>query len=297
MNLLEYVKNLAPVMERRELLSALDQVQLEYSDTLAPILADVTEAFTGVALKSNFYKQLERSMHGRINFTGPALPLVLKAMENAEQTINAIRKEIRSNFSIQFTNVNLSFSRANVTKMIDVLAFFVKYARKLLITLIARESAVIGKATRETWSPAELDYIAKGVDTFTVILPVMLMTPAVLTSKINGASSATIEDETFSMALQTLDSSKTDPLAIDGFSPRSNIFLGINRYIAELKHSRYLLAKEELFGLEQRLEELRTLKTAGSVNPASQKLIQDYEKRISEYEYEIGTIERKAGVR
>ena len=38
--------------------------------------------------------------------------------------------------------------------MIDVLAFFVKYARKLLITLIARESAVIGKATRETWSPA-----------------------------------------------------------------------------------------------------------------------------------------------
>ena len=42
MNLFRICKKPCPGMERRELLSALDQVQLEYSDTLAPILADVT---------------------------------------------------------------------------------------------------------------------------------------------------------------------------------------------------------------------------------------------------------------
>lgn len=296
MNLLEYVKNLTPVIERRDLLNALDQVQLEYTDTLAPILVDLTEAFAGVQLKSNFYKQLERNLQGRINYSGPALALVLKAMLNAEKTITVIRKEIRTNFSIQFTNVNLTFSRANTTKMIDVLAFFVKYSRKLLLALVSRESAVIGKATRETWSPAELEYITKGLDSFSAVLPVMLMTPEKLTAAINKASDATIEDETFAMAVQTLGSDRIDPLAIDGFDPRVNIFLGINRYRAEYQHHRYILAKEELFGLEQRLEELRTLKTGGAVNPVTQKLIQDYEKRISDFEYDINAVERKAGV-
>ena len=57
-------------MERRELLSALDQIQLEYSDTLLPILTDVKEVFAGMPLKSNFHKkfetQLKRSANIRI---------------------------------------------------------------------------------------------------------------------------------------------------------------------------------------------------------------------------------------
>lgn len=296
MNILEYVKSLAPIMERRELLSALDQVQLEYTDTLLPMLSDVQEVFAGIQLKSNFYKKFDTQLRRSANIKDSAFTTAIASMLNLGAVIEITRKEIRSNFSIQFTNVGLSYSRANVIKFVDALAFYVKYSRKWLLTIIAQESAMLGKATREVWSPAELDYITTGMDQFVLLLPTMSLKADQIAAAINKASEASIEEETFAVANQTLGMAKTDPLAIDGFITIRSPFMMLTKHMAELKHNRYLLAKEEVYGMQQRLEELRMLKQGDPTNPVHQKLIQEYEKRVSEYEYRIAKIEEKAGL-
>ncbi len=282
-------------MERRELLSALDQIQLEYSDTLLPILTDVKEVFAGMPLKSNFHKKFETQLKRSANIRDSAFDTALASMFNLGAVIEVTRKEIRSNFSIQFTNVNLSYSRANVIKFVDALAFYVKYSRKFLLSMVAQESAMLGKATREVWSPAELNYISEGMDQFILLLPTVSLKADQIAAAINKASDAAIEEETFAIAGQTLGMAKTDPLAIDGFMHIRSPYMMLAKHMAELKHNRYLLAKEEVYGMQQRLEELRMLKQGSPSNPVHQKLIQEYEKRISEYEYRIAKIEEKAG--
>lgn len=296
MSILNYVQSLAPVMERRELLNVLDQLQLEYNDTVAPIVADIREAFQGRQLKSNIAKRMEITMRRGINFNSPAIDLVLNSLDNVRGNFEVIRKEIRSLFSIQFTNSNLTFDRANMLKFIEGLAFYIRYGRKYMLFLISQESALVGKSTRSNWTPIENEWIDTNMEQFAALYPAMILQGQALKQKLNGASNASVNEATYQVAQQTLGLSKTDPLNISGFSPRSNPFLILGKLIAEMQAERYQVAQEEYYALQLRLEELRALQTEKPTSPILQKQIGDYERRISSYEFEISKIEERAGL-
>ncbi|BEG72733.1 virion structural protein [Pseudomonas phage PA1C] len=296
MSILNYVQQLAPVMERRQLLNVLDQLQTEYDDTLAPIVSDVREAFQGIPLKSNLAKRMENVLRRGITFNQPAIDLMLGSLDNIRGNFEVIRKEIRSLFSIQFTNTNLTFDRANMLKFIEGLAFYIRFGRKYLLFLVAQEAALHGKATRAAWTSAESDWIDTNMEQFAALYPAMTLQPQALKQKLNAASNATVDESTFQVAQQNLGLTKTDPLGMAGFSPRQNPFLIIGKLIAEMQAERYNVAQEEYYGLQLRLEELRALLAKEPTSPVLQKQIEAYERRISAYEYEINKIEERAGV-
>lgn len=297
MNILEYVGFLQPVLEKRDLLKSLDQIQMEYVDTVLPILDETEEVFNGLQLKSNYYKKFETLTKRTINSSDQPLALAFNSIRNVRVVLDVTKKEVKDKLGIQFTNKGLTFSKANLLKTIDALAFYVKYSRKFMLVLVANESAKLGNATREVWTPAERNEIEAKLNDFVNLIATMSKSENELKQLFNKASDALIESETFALSSQTLRLDQMDPLGIDNFSPRSNPFVFFGKYRAEVKHQRYQLAKEELYGLQLRLEELRQLKAQDSTNPVIQKQIQAYEKRISDYEYEISKIEERAGLK
>ncbi len=298
MNILQYVNSLQPVTEKRELLKSLDQISLEFSDTLMPVLDEVTEALTvNFNPKSNYYKKFDRQVRNSINSSNPPMVLALQSIRNLRVVIDVTKKEVKDKLGIQFTNRGMSYNKANIVKMVDALAFYVKYSRKFLMVMVAAEASQLGNATREKWSPAERDQIENSLSEFTSLIPTMLKGEAELKRSFTQASNALIEADTFALSSQQLSVSQTDPLMLNNFSPASNPYISLGKWWAEVKHNRYQLAKEELYGLQLRLEELRALKAGDSTNPVIQQQIQAYEKRISDYEYRIAQIEEKAGVR
>ena len=60
---------------------------------------------------------------------------------------------------------------------------------------------------------------------------------------------------------------------------------------------RYNLAKEEYYGLQLRLQELRDIAAGQGANPVIQKQIRQYEVRISDYEFEMAKTIEKAGLK
>lgn len=298
MNILQYVKSLQPVTEKRELLKSLDQINLEYTDTLLPVLDEAAEALTvNFKPKSNYYKKFDRQVRNSINSSNSSLSLALQSIRNLRVVIDVTKKEVKDKLGIQFTNRGMSYNKANVVKMVDALAFYVKYSRKFLLVMTAAEANQLGNATREKWSPAERDQIENSLSEFTSLIPTMLKSETELKRSFAQGSNALIEDDTFALSSQQLPVSQTDPLMLNNFSPANNPFVSLGKWWAEIKHNRYQLAKEELYGLQLRLEELRVLKSGDSTNPVIQQQIQAYEKRISDYEYYIAKIEEKAGVR
>ncbi|AEH03517.1 virion structural protein [Pseudomonas phage PhiPA3] len=295
MSLLTYVRSLAPVIERRDLMNIIDNLELEYEDTLAPILADVREAFGGRPLKSMLARRMDVAMRRNVNFSGSVVDVIINSLTNVKSAFEFLRRETRALFSVQFTNSNLTFDRANLLKFVEALAFYVRYGRKFLLYVVGQEAATVGKATISRWTSAENEWIESNMSQFTALFPTMNLPGSELKSRMSRASSATIDDSTFQLA-QGLGAAKTDPLNLSGFSPRQNPFLIIGKLIAEMQAERYKNAKEEYFGLQLRLQELRELAAGGQANPQLQREIEAYERRASSYEFEIAQIEEKAGI-
>lgn len=296
MSILSFIQSLPSVMERRQVMNVIDQLKLEYDDTISPIIDDVREAFNGVPKKSMLAKRMDLVTRRYVSFNGDALNLLLNNLTNIRSSFDIIEKDVKSAFSVQFTNTNMSFERANVLKFIEALAFYIRYARKYLLFLVASESAAIGKATAMKWSAAEVEWIDAYMGDFAALYQTMALPPSEFKARIQRASNATIDEATFQMAMQSLGAQKTDPLQMDGFSPRQNPFMMLGKFLSEMQVTRYNEAKEEFYGLQLRLQELNDLKAGEPSNPVIQKQIQAYEKRISEYEYELRTIEEKAGL-
>lgn len=296
MSLLSFIQSLPAVLERRQVMNMVDQLKLEYDDTISPILDDVREAFIGKTMKSMINKRMDTTTRRYVNFNGDSLQLVLNNLTNIRGYFELLERDVKTSFSVQFTNTNMSFERANVLKFIDALAFYIRYARKYLLFLVAQESSAVGKATATKWSPAEVEWIDTHMADFASLYQTMAMPPSEFKARIQRASNAIIDEATFEVAMKSLGAQKTDPFQLDSISPRYNPFLLFGKFIAEAQVARYGEAKEELYGLQLRLQEFRDLEAGEPANPRIQKLIQDYEKRISDYEYELSKIEEKAGL-
>lgn len=296
MSLLSFVQSLPNVLERRQVMNVVDQLKLEYDDTISPILDDVRETYQGKQLKSILNKRMDTVTRRFVSFNGDSLTLILNNLTNIRGYFELLERDVKSAFSVQFTNTNMSFERANVLRFIEALAFYIRYARKYLLFLTAQESATIGKSTAGKWSAAEIEWVDSHMVTFAELYQTMAIQPNEFKARIQRTSNAVIDESTYQVAMQSLGAQKTDPFQMDGFSPRQNPFMMLGKFLAEMQVTRYNEAKEEFYGLQLRLQELRDLSDGQPANPKVQKLIQDYEKRISEYEYELKQIEEKAGL-
>lgn len=296
MSLLSFIQSLPAVMERRQVMNCVDQLKLEYDDTIAPIIDDIRDTLVGKPRKSILGKKMDTTTRRFVSFQGDALPLILNNLTNIRGYFEPLERDVKAAFSVQFTNTNMSFERANVLKFIEALAFYIRYARKFILFLVAQEAAAVGKATATKWAPAEIEWIDTYMDDFAGLYQTFSIQPSEFKARIQRTSNATIDESTFQVAMQSLGAQKTDPFQMDGFSPRHNPFMLFGKFLAEGQVCRYKEAQEEMYGLQLRLQEFRDLESGQPANPKVQKLIQDYEKRISEYEFELRQIEEKAGL-
>lgn len=296
MSILNFIESLPAVMERRQVMNIVDQLKLEYDDTIAPFIDDVRVAFQNIQFRSMLAKRMDTVTRRYVNFTGNSLNLILNNLGNIRNSFEIVEKEVKSSFSVQFTNSNMTYQRANVLKYIDALGFYIRYARKFILFVIAQEALSLGKAAPVKWTPAELDWIDTNMDQFGGLYITMSLPPQEIKARIQRASSAVVDASTDPLAQQSLGSQKTDPLELSGLSPRYNPLMMLGKMIAEMQVARYREAKEEFYGLQLRLNELQELAAGEPSNPVVQKQILAYEKRISEYEFEMRQIEEKAGV-
>jgi hypothetical protein len=296
MSILAFIESMPAVMERRSILAVLEQLKMEYDDTVAPFIDDVRSAFSGVDFKSNLMKRMDTVTRRYVSFQGNSFNLILNNLSNLRNAFPIIEKDVRTAFSVQFTNTNMSFERANVLKFIEALAFYIRYGRKFMLFAIAQEALAVGKATPPKWSAAESEWVDENMDQFAGLYVTMSLPPEQFKARLQKASNAVVDSATFAIAQQSLGVQKTDPLEMDGFSPRQNFLMMAGKFLAEMQVSRYHEAKEEFYGLQLRLNELQELQRGEQANPVIQKQIQAYEKRISEYAYEMRRIEEKAGL-
>lgn len=289
MNFLDYIQGLLPVNSRTDLLNQIASIRDSYDDTLAPLIADIEEIFAGYTFKSKLMKDYDTQLRKQVNVSKSSFNVLIASLGNIRENLDVITNEVRSLFSMQFTNENLTFNRATVLKYVDAVNFYVRYARKFFLYLVAAEAGIAsnGKAYPMKWSPLENDWIQKNLQQFVNLFQAMVLTKQELKQRLNSASSAEIHADTYELAISSMGAVKADPLQLDGFSPQSNPLMLMGKKLVEYRHAAFLTAKDEYYCLQLRLQEMREVLEDQPSSAILQKRIKDYERAASDKEIDL----------
>ena len=293
MNILEYVRSLAPIYERKEVLAALQQLGEELRDNTIPVGRDIQEVLAGATLKSRYASELATALRKRVRFQGNGIDLLVQSLEQLENNIPVLEKEAKRLFSFQFSPEKLTYNRANLLRYIESAIFYTRYFRKMALRLIAEEALVRGGATPMSWAKAEQEWLDDGLRNFAGLYKAIAQSESSLKHTLAQTSTAEIHVETHETAEASLGNLKLDPMNFNQFAPNRNPFFAVGKAIAELKVKRYQASKEEHQALQLRLQELREIDQEGKTSPKLQKLIKHTEERIEQLDYRIAKIEEE----
>lgn len=294
MNIIQYVKAMVPIQERKEVLEALTQLHEELQDNTLPTAQDMQEVFSGRTLKSAYAKELNNALRRRVLFQGSALDTLVTSLTQLSNNIPILEAEAKRLFSVQFSTNRLTYNRAGLLRYIDSATFYVRYFRKLILRLVAEEALMVGSAAPMNWSRAERTWLDDGLRSFVGLYKAMAMPEAKLRQALSQTANAEIDEDTYEVAVKSIGGSKLDPMELSNFSPTSNPIFGLGRAIAEWKVKRYQAAKEEHQALQLRIQEMRELLDEGKSSPKLQSLIKHTEQRIEQLDYKLTQIEEDA---
>lgn len=291
-NILDYIRTLAPVYERKEITTALQQLRTELLEYTLPDAKDIQEVFAEHKFKSKYMEQVSQSLRRKAVFQGSGIDTLVASVEALANNIPILEKEVKRLFAFQFATTRLTFDRANLLRYIESALFYVRYFRKMMLRIVAEEALAVGSASPMNWARAEREFLDSGLETFMAIFPSIILSESQLKQNLAKTAAAEIDPDTLDTAVASLGMGKLDPMQVHRFKPdRMNPFFSLGKSLAELKVKRYQAAKEEHQGLQLRLQEYRELAASGNANPKLQKLIQHTEQRIEKLDYQIAKIE------
>lgn len=292
MDILSHVRALVPTFERNELLRTLQNLQDEHAETLMPLVQDLRDTFAEHQFISPLLDQYRMALGRYVNLGGVnPLMLMLTSLERLQANFPYLEREVKSRFSISFTTANLTYDRANVMRYIETVGFYIRYARKFILFVVADEARGKGKATPAEWNRGEREWISSNLGAFAGMLNAINLTEHELKAAINKVSNAEITEETYDVAVRSLGTGKLDPMRIAGFSPTDNYIFSFGKAIVEWQNKRFQAAKDELYATQLRLQEMREMAQGGNASPKLQVLIKTTEGRVEKLDAQIAEIE------
>lgn len=292
-SIIEYVKKLMPLYERRDLLATLSQLQTEHAESLMPVVSEVRDLFQAHTFTSKIYKRYDLSLRKHINSRQPAIELLLHSIERMQSNFPFLEKELRTAFGVQVATAGITYDAVNVLRYLDSVGFYIRYARKFLLKVIADEAIALG-GTRQDLVRAEIEYLEENLDNFTGLFTAMYQSETELKQSFRKVSTAVVDEATSDLAIRSLGNQKIDPMRLANFSPQKNWIFSIGKTMVEWQVNRYRGAKADLAALQMRLQEMRELQQSGKASPKMQKLIVDLETRVEKLDAKIARIEEDA---
>lgn len=299
MELLNYVRSLVPMVERKEVLLSIDTLRNEVTQYTLPMSQDMTTTLKDHKYASKIANDLHRELGAHVRFSGKsAIDVTHGVLAKLPEFLGIIEEKVKRAFSAQFTTTSLTFERANLLQLIDMITFYVKYHRRLLLELLAQETKTIGKATASQWPKGYHVFLKESMTPYSALTAVFMVTSTAFKQQLSNLSNAEISEGTVELARKSLGVLKTDPFGLErNYYTHTrtwiNPIFSWKKYRAEMEAKRFHASREEKSALELRLQEYRELQEDKGANPKLQKLITHTESRIETLHYEITKTEEE----
>lgn len=290
-----FIKSLLPSFEKSRIQEDIKTIKEELGEaSLSPYKA-ASEHFEDHKFTSednlSFDQLFNREVNVDRNIKGDNyVTTIYQASQRAMSTLYIVEKAIEDAFAKDVTAEGLTFARANLIRYVEVLYFFSRYSRRLLLWTYNNERLSHGKENIEPFSPAEYEWMTQNQRNFMQCVGVVSHSERKMKGLfVNIPDMVVIPDEEANVE-QTIGKVKLDPLKMNFINPVLNPIYHIRMHYTDFMVARYKLAQEEKRALEYRLLSLKEL-NQGRSDPKLDQQIEYTENRVRKLNRKLSKME------
>lgn len=298
MNILEFLKGLVPSFFKKDIKQKIDQIQM----TLSSIVQPAVDAFRGglneKQLKSSFAKDFYSNFLGYIQapFKGDPAPYSLavdRASTNAIKLLDLLEQFIQTRLSETVEIEGLTYQKATVLRLIEMLDFFADYSIRNLAALTAAETNILafGKPDGNPTTKRELAYLMEHRNAYIKLIAILVSDPKTIMAKLDDVPEVYVSAELGTTP--ALQGGQSDPLHLGSIAAISFIFHWVGIRMADWDAARWDRAQKDKMTLTLRLEALKS-RQRNAPDARLEAMIQGSERELVLLRDRIDRIEAKA---
>lgn len=229
--------------------------------------------------------------------TGGFTQTVLKALKTSLENLEHAEELITKTYSDEVAGGGVTYMKANLLQLVEVVAFVSKFARKYLVYIYVHETAEYedsGTDLAESITPAEGEWLRANFLSFCTAVNIVSTAPSSLRKSLADIPDVVVTPDNAHTMGATLGENKIDPLQMRLIPVWLNPIYHIGMFVAEWQASRYKSAQEELKLIQLRKLNLERL-ADGKPDARIQKEITYMESRIQGLNYKIAKMEKNNG--
>lgn len=280
----KYIKKMVRGFKLRRVLEEIDVTRDELLNQTLPIIGNVLEASKRDGFKSETYRLHQDLFRRQLKgYTGNNIfEPIHNTLDNCVRILTVVQELADKEFQEDITPEGLTLRNAHTLQLLDGIAMYVKYSRRLAdAVLIAEEKT--GKdsdgSELDTLTQADLDYLSENRTAF-ITLTDTLATPATTIEEMYKLIPDMVVSEVRSdAALSVHGKDKVDPLRFGFYEARFNPIWLLATNGAERQAKRYQEAKQDAELLALRIQRYKRM-NEGKSDPKMEQIIRNREKEL-----------------
>lgn len=298
MDILSYLSNMLPTFGKKDVREKLRTISKKLTDIVKPSLELFRDTLKERALKSAFgkvfIKELLSVLPSRLQAGDAPFSYVLSlAIDNAVKLLDLLEQYIGKNMGESIHIEGMTYQKASVIRLIELLDFFTDYSNRNLSYLVASETNIeaFDRPDGNPFTPAALNYLRNNKVVYIQLIGLLLNDPKKILADIEKIPEIVMTDAGVG-EVPALAGAAADPLRLGAFQCFSGIFHWVGLRMVDWEIERYEVAKKEKRDIELRLETLRQ-RRAGNQDAQAEAIIQAYERELILSRDKISKMEEK----
>lgn len=294
MNILTFWKSLLPSLSQDGILDDIAAQRDKVSSNLLPSLENLSRYFEKAPFYSNISLTFEEAVarlsgdrHGKI------FDILHDHFKTLPKLLDGIEKMVEDTFSQDLPKEALTFRKANVLRLLELISFVISYTTRICLRIIEAEV----QSSKNNSADAELSSREKAFfedyqEAWLSGLGVLFKPVKDILAGLETSPDVTIDEN--SVQFVETQTKATDPLNLNFISPDWNPIYRIRLIKSEWDVSSLNQAKEERKLVELRLLNLKQRRLE-KTDPQLEKAIEVSQDRLTKLDFKIDKLSGKAG--
>jgi hypothetical protein len=290
MIIVDYVASLLPALQRSQIEEDLRLLKEELGDGTLPPYDKATAYFDTVPFRSKpvlaYEKLFQREVKPPRQYGGFFVRSINKTLINTQSLLALLEQSMLTTFGKHTASGVITYSKANQLRLVELLYFTYRYARKLLLWTVYQEMSNASLIYGKPLNTVEEAWLVSHQRAFFKALTVLHLKPEELKHKLESIPDLEVIPEEAAVAEQTQSAQKLDVFSTQLIPIKLNPIYHIRMAVVEFQVARHQVAMEEARLLEYRLLVMKEA-LDGRRDAKLEQQIEYTENRLKKLKYKL----------
>ena len=296
MKIWNFITSLLPSFKKDRIIEDTRLTRMEIREATLPAYHNAVELFKGWKFKSAELKDKNATFKRMTKLgNGNIVENIESSFETILRNFDTIEEMVLQTFMEDVSGGGITYLKANLLQLVDMVGFVSKYARKFLIYVYVCETKEYpedGSESATALMPIEIEWLNANFLSFCAALDILTGTPDSMKKNLDNIPDIRVTKDNAQTLNSSVGQGKIDPFNMGLVDRWFNPIYCVRLRVAEWQAERYKAAKEELQQCQLRCMNLKKLHE-GKPDARLQQEIVYMESRVQGLNANIAKMEKE----